>query len=81
MSGVRRLATVTIREIVESDRAYWVSPLEALWPGRVAIARARRPRPLLCDEPTGNLDEASAAAVAALLLDRRVLNRPVMDSC
>jgi len=38
---------------------------------RVAIARAliRRPRLMLCDEPTGNLDQASAAAVAALLLD------------
>ena len=38
---------------------------------RAAIARAliRKPRLLLCDEPTGNLDRASADNVASVLLD------------
>jgi lipoprotein-releasing system ATP-binding protein len=38
---------------------------------RAALARAlvRRPRLLLCDEPTGNLDRRSAEAVASLLFE------------
>ena len=49
---------------------------------RVAVARAlvRQPKLVLCDEPTGNLDQASASKVASLLFDlhRRLQNMLVV---
>ena len=47
---------------------------------RAALARAliRRPHLLLCDEPTGNLDEDSAEMVANLLLDLHRLQQTIL---
>jgi lipoprotein-releasing system ATP-binding protein len=47
---------------------------------RAAVARAllNRPRLLLCDEPTGSLDRAAAAAVADLLFELREAERTVL---
>jgi lipoprotein-releasing system ATP-binding protein len=47
---------------------------------RAAIARAliRKPRLLLCDEPTGNLDAETAATVADLLIDLHARQQAIM---
>jgi lipoprotein-releasing system ATP-binding protein len=47
---------------------------------RVAVARAliQRPRLLLCDEPTGNLDPETARSVAELLFELHAAHRNIL---
>ena len=47
---------------------------------RVALARAliMKPRLLLCDEPTGNLDQKSAEVVASMLLEIHALANTIL---
>ena len=65
-----RWATEALEQVGLTDRAH--APANTLSEGErrgVAIARAlvNRPSLLLCDEPTGNLDRAAAAAILNLL--------------
>ena len=67
-----RRATELLKQVGLADRLdHRPAQLSGGEKQRVALARAliMKPQLLLCDEPTGNLDQKSAEVVAGLLLD------------
>jgi putative ABC transport system ATP-binding protein len=68
-----RVAELLARIGLADRAAAWPEVLSGGEQQRVAVARAvaSRPAVLLCDEPTGNLDDAAAAMVLELLANVR----------
>lgn len=80
-AGYRRRAGELLDRVGLADRRdHHPGELSGGEKQRVALARAliRKPLLLLCDEPTGNLDEASAATIADLLLDLHARGETIM---
>jgi lipoprotein-releasing system ATP-binding protein len=70
-AGYRKRAEELLEQVGLADRSdHHPAELSGGEKQRVALARAliRKPLLLLCDEPTGSLDEASAGTIADLLL-------------